>query len=155
MPLIGSWPARLPFPAMLVLTGLLPLPASAFLHATTADSNLGRALYVEHCAACHGANLEGAPDWQTRGPDGRFPAPPHDETGHTWHHGDGMLFEYIQRGGQAVLDDLGLSFTSGMPGFGNILTDDEIEAILDFIRSTWPERMRDYQAARTAAERED
>ena len=119
-----------------------------------ADIEAGRSLYAEHCAACHGADLEGAPDWQTPGPDGRLPAPPHDETGHTWHHGDGMLFDYVQRGGQAVLDDLGVRFDSGMPGFGDILSDDDIEAILAFIRSTWPQRARDYQAMRTQMERD-
>ena len=119
------------------------------------DLDTGRVLYADHCAACHGVDLEGAPDWQRSGPDGLFPAPPHDETGHTWHHGDGMLFDYVQRGGQAVLDDLGVSFTSGMPGFGDILSAEEIEAILAFIRSTWPKRIQEIQAARTAAESED
>lgn len=123
--------------------------------ALASDVDAGRLLYADHCAACHGANLEGAPDWQTRGPDGRFPAPPHDETGHTWHHGDAMLFDYTRRGGQAFLDDLGVRFDSGMPGFGDVLSDAEIEAILAFIRSTWPERIREYQAARTEAEGAD
>ena len=49
-------------------------------------------LYAENCASCHGAKLEGQPDWRSPGPDGVMPAPPHDRTGHTWHHGDGMLF---------------------------------------------------------------
>ncbi len=119
------------------------------------NSEIGRDLYADHCAACHGVDLEGAPDWQRTGPDGLFPAPPHDETGHTWHHGDGMLFDYVQRGGQAVLDDLGVSFTSGMPGFGDVLSDTDIEAILAFIRSTWPEDIQEIQAARTASEGED
>lgn len=119
------------------------------------DPALGRDLYAQHCAVCHGVNLEGAPDWQQRGPDGLFPAPPHDETGHTWHHGDTMLFEYTRRGGQAYLDDLGVRFESGMPAFGDILSDAEIEAILTFIRSTWPERIRAAQAERTANERTD
>lgn len=122
---------------------------------TAEELDLGRTLYDQHCAACHGANLEGAPDWRRAGPDGRFPAPPHDATGHTWHHGDGMLFEYTRRGGQAYLDDLGVSFDSGMPAFGDILSDDEIKAILAFIRSTWPEEIRAFQAERTAAERSD
>lgn len=99
--------------------------------------------------------MEGAPDWRRPGPDGLYPAPPHDETGHTWHHGDGMLSDYVQRGGQAVLDDLGVSFTSGMPGFGDILGNDEIEAILAYIRSTWPAHIQEIQAARTAVEGED
>ena len=119
------------------------------------EPDIGRVLYADHCAACHGVNLEGAPDWQRSGTDGLFPAPPHDETGHTWHHGDGMLFDYVAHGGQAVLDDLGVSFTSGMPGFGDILSAEDIEAILAFIRSTWPEDIQEIQAARTAAEGEN
>ena len=58
MSLNGSSPGRLQFPALFVLMGLLPLPAAAFLHATT-DSDSGRALYDDHCAACHGVNLGG------------------------------------------------------------------------------------------------
>ncbi|WP_322890670.1 MULTISPECIES: c-type cytochrome [unclassified Yoonia] len=85
---------------------------------------------------CHGADLEGAVNWRQKGSDGRFPAPPHDETGHTWHHGDAMLFDYTSRGGQAYLDDLGVAFDAGMPSFGDILSDAEIEAILTFIKST-------------------
>jgi hypothetical protein len=56
------------------------------------DLALGDKLYVQHCASCHGANLEGQPDWRKRLPNGRFPAPPHDATGHTWHHPDEVLF---------------------------------------------------------------
>jgi mono/diheme cytochrome c family protein len=112
----------------------------------------GAALYAEHCAACHGADLEGEPDWQRPGPDGRLPAPPHDATGHTWHHGDGFLMDYTRRGGQAVLDDLGVRYDSAMPAFGDILTDDEIEAILDYIKASWPDEIRAFQAERTEAE---
>jgi mono/diheme cytochrome c family protein len=63
-----------------------------------------------------------------------------------------MLFDYTRRGGQAYLDDLGVAFNSGMPAFGDVLSDDEIEAILAFIRSTWPDQIRAVQAERTAAE---
>ena len=45
---------------------------------------LGKRIYAEHCASCHGANLEGQPNWRIRKPDGRMPAPPHDSSGHTW-----------------------------------------------------------------------
>ena len=139
-----------------IILAAMTLIAGQIGGAAMADEpDIGRLLYADHCAACHGAELEGAPDWQRSGPDGLFPAPPHDETGHTWHHGDGMLFDYVRRGGQAVLDDLGVSFTSGMPGFGDILSAAEIEAILAVIRSTWPEDSQEVQAARTAAEGED
>ena len=43
----------------------------------------GQRVYVAHCAACHGAQLESQPNWRERGPDGRLPAPPHDASGHT------------------------------------------------------------------------
>lgn len=118
-------------------------------HAQAGGLAEGAALYGAHCAACHGAALEGAPDWQQRGPDGLFPAPPHDETGHTWHHGDGFLFAYTKYGGQALLDGLGVAFNSGMPAFEGVLDDAEIDAILAFIRESWPPEMRAFQAART------
>lgn len=106
-------------------------------------------LYVEHCASCHGADLQGQPEWRSPDVNGLYPAPPHDETGHTWHHDDAMLTDYINRGGQTVLDDMNVAFTSGMPGFGSVLDASEIEAILDYIKSTWPERIRETQAQRS------
>ena len=57
---------------------------------------LGQRLYAENCATCHGADLEGQPDWQTPLANGRYPAPPHDETGHTWHHADALLERIIR-----------------------------------------------------------
>lgn len=116
------------------------------------DIARGERLYSEHCASCHGADLEGQPDWRSPGPDGRFPAPPHDETGHTWHHSDRALFEYTKLGGRAALARQGVAFESGMPGFAEGLTDEEIWDVLAFIRSTWPERIRAHQAERTAAD---
>ena len=112
----------------------------------TVDIVRGQALYAENCAACHGANLEGQPDWRSPGPDGILPAPPHDETGHTWHHADAMLFEYTKLGGEAALAQQGLEFASGMPGFGDQLSDAEIWNIIAYIKSTWPERQRAIQA---------
>ena len=123
---------------------VLTLPAAA-----DAEVRDGRDLYVEHCASCHGAELQGQPEWRSPDEVGLYPAPPHDETGHTWHHDDAMLTDYITRGGQAVLDDMNVSFTSGMPGFGSVLTDSDIAAILDYIKSTWPDRIRATQAQRS------
>lgn len=107
----------------------------------------GRALYLDNCASCHGKNLEGQPNWQTPGPDGAFPAPPHDESGHTWHHPDALLFRITKFGSKAALglDDPQLS----MPAFESVLTDDEITSILSFIKSTWSEEIRAQQRART------
>ena len=74
-----------------LLFSVLPVPAAAFFHSGSSDAKAGRALYEQHCAACHGANLEGQPDWRSPDESGLYPAPPHDETGHTWHHDDAML----------------------------------------------------------------
>lgn len=113
------------------------------------DIAAGQMIYADHCASCHGATLEGAPNWQTPDAQGVFPAPPHDETGHTWHHSNADLFDYTKRGGQAIVEELGLkTFTSGMPGFADSLTDDEIWQVLAFIASTWPEREAAAQARR-------
>lgn len=115
-----------------------------------ASAENGAELYARHCAACHGANLEGQPEWRSPKADGSYPAPPHDAEGHTWHHDDAMLTDYVTRGGQAVLDEMGVSFRSGMPAFGETLTADEITAVLDFIKSTWPERIRQAREQRLA-----
>jgi mono/diheme cytochrome c family protein len=106
------------------------------------NSTEGRQLYLDNCAACHGETLEGQPQWRERLPNGRMPAPPHDETGHTWHHSDEQLFRITHDGVAAIV---GGNYESDMPAFGDMLTDDEIEAILDYIKSTWPERARAYQ----------
>ncbi|PIL19213.1 hypothetical protein P775_15610 [Puniceibacterium antarcticum] len=118
------------------------------------DVAQGEDLYIENCAACHGANLEGQPDWRSPGPNGVLPAPPHDETGHTWHHRDGVLFDYTKLGGDATLALQGVVFQSGMPGFGDQLSDAEIWNIIAYIKSTWPERQRAVQAERSAAQRQ-
>ncbi|TNF63744.1 MAG: cytochrome c [Rhodobacteraceae bacterium] len=95
----------------------------------------GAALYADHCAACHGASLEGAPDWTERDADGYLPAPPHDETGHTWHHPDAQLFAITKYGTEAIV---GQGYRSRMAAFGDVLTDDQILAVLAYIKSTWP-----------------
>ncbi|SEO09791.1 c-type cytochrome [Palleronia pelagia] len=133
--------------------GLLFAQADLDLPNATGDPVAGAQLYAENCASCHGANLEGQADWRSPGPDGRLPAPPHDETGHTWHHGDAMIFAYTKQGGAEAMKAAGIEdFDSGMPAFGDILSDQEIWDIMAYIKSTWPERVRDAQSARTASE---
>ena len=64
----------------------------ALKHKDAAVVSLGKQVYAQNCASCHGVALEGQANWQQRDADGYLPAPPHDETGHTWHHPDSYLF---------------------------------------------------------------
>ncbi|HYG89095.1 MAG TPA: cytochrome c [Azospirillum sp.] len=104
---------------------------------------LGKLTYQQHCASCHGANLEGQPDWRERKPDGRLPAPPHDAEGHTWHHSDEQLVTMV-RDGMAALAPPG--YETDMPAFGDTLSEREIVAVIAFIKSTWPPAARERQA---------
>lgn len=135
-----------------VFIGLFaPLPATA-QELDGRDLIAGETIYDQHCAACHGANLEGAPDWPVRNPDGTFPAPPHDETGHTWHHDNRLLFDYTALGGEALFAARGISgVQSGMPGFAGTLTEDQIWDVLAYIRSSWPDEVRAIQDELNAA----
>lgn len=106
----------------------------------------GAGLYVEHCASCHGIRLEGQPEWKTRRPDGKLPAPPHDATGHTWHHSDRQLITIIRDGLATIVP----GYVTDMPAYGSVLSDAEIRAILQYLKDEWPERERAYQRARSA-----
>jgi len=99
------------------------------------DLSLGKALYAQHCAACHGAKLEGQPNWRARLPNGRMPAPPHDDSGHTWHHPDEVLFGITKNG--LVPPYAPAGYQSDMPAFAGTLTDAEIRAVLAYIASHW------------------
>jgi mono/diheme cytochrome c family protein len=101
----------------------------------TAKVARGAALYSQQCASCHGAKLEGQPDWRKRLPNGRMPAPPHDESGHTWHHSDAVLFGITKNG--LVPPHAPKDYESDMPAFGGKLSDDEIWAVLAYIKSHW------------------
>lgn len=119
----------------------------------TVDVAAGETLYQANCASCHGKRLEGAADWREARSDGTFPPPPHDRTGHAWHHGDTLLFNYTKLGGKVMLARGDVISPSGMPGFGATLSDQQIWDVLAYIKSTWPPRVRAFQDERTTAER--
>lgn len=103
----------------------------------------GEKIYQAQCAACHGRYLEGQPEWRTRDASGYLPAPPHDATGHTWHHADDLLFEITKYGPSVVINDA--NYKTKMPAYENILSDEEIVAVLSFIKNTWPDEQRSWQ----------
>lgn len=111
----------------------------------------GQLLYADNCASCHGASLEGQPNWRRADENGVLPAPPHDVTGHTWHHDNSVLFSYIKLGGKGALAQMGIDdFNSGMPAFEYALSDSDIWDVLAYIRSTWPEQQQQAQASRNS-----
>lgn len=120
---------------------MLFTPQSSLLRTDKAQLlERSQAVYMAHCAGCHGINLEGQSNWRERGTDGRLPAPPHDETGHTWHHPDEMLFR-ITRDGIAKAAGIP-GYASNMPAYAGTLSDAEIELVLAWIKSQWPVNIR-------------
>ncbi len=112
-----------------------------------ADKSLvasGKPIYLTYCASCHSANLEGQADWRIRKSNGRLPAPPHDESGHTWHHADRVLIE-ITRNGLVPGVTAPEGYVSDMTAYSKLLSDHEVRAVLAYIKSSWPKQARDRQ----------
>ncbi len=97
----------------------------------------GQQLYANYCSSCHGANLEGQPNWKQPLPDGKLLPPPHDSNGHTWHHPDDLLLQIIANGGDPAI--------STMPAFRDTLSDAEMRAVLAFIKTSWGREEREFQ----------
>ena len=109
---------------------------------------LGKVIYTNNCASCHGANLEGEANWKQQNEDGSFRSPPHTADGHTWHHADNVLIEAIEKGG-ARFEGMNIGGSSNMPAFAETLTDEHISAVLEYIKSTWPEDVQEIQRQQT------
>jgi mono/diheme cytochrome c family protein len=109
---------------------------------------LGQELYEIHCASCHGLELKGEANWQVQNEDGSFRAPPHDASGHTWHHSDDLLLQTMRLGGARLPDNI--VGTSRMPAFEEVLDEQQMTAVITYIKSTWPEDIRLIQWEQTA-----
>ena len=101
--------------------------------------DLGKLVYKNNCASCHGVNLEGQERWRVPDANGYMPAPPHDETGHTWHHSDEYLFLMTKYGLEEII---GQEYPNNMPAYKDVLSDKEILASLSFIKSTWSRKIK-------------
>lgn len=100
----------------------------------------GKGVYLDQCASCHGVNLEGQLGWRDKKVDGMRLAPPHDKSGHTWHHPDELLFNLTKYGFQAMI---GKEYKVSMPVYEGLLSDAEIIAALSYIKSTWPSEIKE------------
>lgn len=102
----------------------------------------GSRVYSRICSNCHGSELDGQLGWQQPLKDGTRLAPAHSADGETWRRTDDTLFQVVKFGGETLMTDGG---TSRMPGFGNKLTEEEIWAVIAFIKSTWPTSVQEAQ----------
>ena len=102
----------------------------------------GRQIYQANCATCHGATAQGAPNWKKPDAEGNYPAPPHDDSGHTWHHPDHQIYEIIRDG---FADPLKPGSPRTMPPFGDKLSQADIDAVIAYFKSLWSTDARDFQ----------
>ena len=110
------------------------------------DPNLvkhGHALYEQYCATCHGANAEGAPNWQERDEHGELPAPPHNAEGHTWRHSDAELYEMLSKG---MRDPFNKTTRLTMPAFADTLSPSQIRAVIAYLKTLWTPEQRSFQS---------
>ena len=108
--------------------------------AATGERHSGQEIFAATCATCHGSGGEGQGDWHIRKPDGTLPAPPLNGEGHTWHHGDGLLYRVVSQGGQLWEDPDIPQFKSGMPAFGDQLSHEEIVDVIEYVKSLWADK---------------
>ena len=119
--------------------GDLPTSDSA---APLGNVKTGQEIFAANCTACHGISGEGQPDWHMKKPDGTLPAPPLNGDGHTWHHADGLLYRIVSQGGSIYEDPDYPGFKSAMPAFGDQLTQDEIIAVITYVKSLWEGKVK-------------
>ncbi len=93
----------------------------------------GGDVYRQHCASCHGPNGEAKANWRIPGPDGRYPPPPLDGSAHAWHHSTETLEKMIREGSQ----------DGAMPAWEGKLTNQQIEDVVAWIKSLWPDEIYD------------
>lgn len=93
----------------------------------------GLQLYQKNCSACHGKQGEGAPNWRQRDAQGKFLPPPLNGTGHTWHHPMYVLKDIVRNGTA--------KFGGNMPGWKDRLSEEQINLILFWVQSQWPDEI--------------
>lgn len=119
------------FPALLLIVAFISraMPASA------SQSPDGKQLFADNCAACHGADGRG--DRKVSEVGFPYPMPDFHDCSFANREADGDWSSIIHRGGKRR------AFPRAMPAFDKALSDEEIEAVIGYLRSfcaasPWP-----------------
>lgn len=94
---------------------------------------MGKQIYSENCAKCHGVNAEGATNWHKRNGDGTFPPPPLNGSGHAWHHSTAVLTDMILNGSKPG--------EGNMPAWKDKLSREQIDSVIQYFQSLWPDQV--------------
>jgi len=103
-----------------------PIPDPAVIAA-------GKTVYKNHCLQCHGVNGVGNANWRIKKADGFWLPPPLNGTAHTWHHPKKWLFDRIKNGSPEGKGE--------MPALKDKLSDAEINAVIAWMQSLWPDNV--------------
>ena len=108
------------------MLGASHLPTRASSPNPAADPSVGEVVYTARCMACHQTNGRGVPPV--------FPP----LAGTEWVNGDkGRLIRIVLQGLGGEIEVDGALYNNVMPGWGMVMTDADIAAVLTYIRSSW------------------
>ena len=111
--------------------GGLPVPEAPARTMDAQQLALGKKVFLANCGACHGTLAEGDANWRQRDADGHYLAPPLNGSGHAWHHSLEVLKASIINGSPKG--------KGKMPAWKGKLSEQEIEAIIAWFQSQWPQ----------------
>lgn len=101
----------------------------------------GARLYMTNCQSCHG---------DARGEGRVLFVPSHGPDGHTWRHSDRNLADIIMNGSDAVHEMMRQMINvpedrPRMPAWRDILSQEDVRAIITHIKTFWTEEQRRFQ----------
>ncbi len=102
----------------------------------------GKVLFQQNCAKCHKPDASGDPNWKQVNAEGKLPPPPLNGTAHAWHHPLPLLQQIVRRGG--------IPMGGSMPAFADKLSAEQINDILAWVQSHWPDAIYAKWAQMTA-----
>lgn len=91
---------------------------------------IGKKVFTQSCAVCHQTNGQGVA--------GQFPPLVGSEwvLSKDW-HGDNHIVKIVLNGLQGPVTVMGAQYNNAMAPWGSVLKDDQIAAVLTYVRNTW------------------